>query len=58
MAVNFNHIAYEALEVCNAVSWDAVREAVAAAGLNPARWRWIWAPATPLSPSAWRATSA
>ncbi|GAD58593.1 SAM-dependent methyltransferase [Brevundimonas abyssalis] len=35
MAVNFNHIAYEALEVCNAVSWDAVREAVAAAGLKP-----------------------
>ncbi|MBA4001351.1 MAG: hypothetical protein C0461_12250 [Brevundimonas sp.] len=35
MAVNFNHIAYEALEVCNAVSWDAVGEAVAAAGLKP-----------------------
>lgn len=35
MAMNFNHIAYEALDVCNAVSWDAVREAVAAAGLKP-----------------------
>ena len=35
MAVNFNHIAYEALDVCNAVSWAAVREAVAAAGLKP-----------------------
>jgi|GEM_PF-298112 SAM-dependent methyltransferase len=35
MALNFNHIAYEALDVCNAVSWAAVRDAVAAAGLAP-----------------------
>ena len=35
MALNFQHIAYEALEVCNAVSWDSVRDAVAAAGLKP-----------------------
>ena len=35
MAVNFNHIAYEALDVCNAVSREAVRDAVAAAGLAP-----------------------
>ncbi|MFN3538204.1 MAG: SAM-dependent methyltransferase [Brevundimonas sp.] len=35
MAVSFHHIAYEALDVCNAVSLDAVRDAVAAAGLEP-----------------------
>ncbi|MEH6664792.1 MAG: hypothetical protein V7678_08060 [Brevundimonas sp.] len=35
MALNFNHIAYEALDVCNAVSWEAVRDAIAAAGLAP-----------------------
>ncbi|MFN3815499.1 SAM-dependent methyltransferase [Brevundimonas sp.] len=35
MALSFNHIAYEALDVCNAVSWDAVRDAVAAAELAP-----------------------
>lgn len=35
MAVSFTHIAYEALDVCNAVSWDAVRAAVAQAGLAP-----------------------
>ncbi len=35
MAIGFNHIAYEALEVCNAVSMEAVEGAVAAAGLNP-----------------------
>ena len=35
MALNFQHIAYEALDVCNAVSWEAVRDAVATAGLKP-----------------------
>ncbi|MFN4296412.1 MAG: SAM-dependent methyltransferase [Brevundimonas sp.] len=35
MAMSFTHIAYEALDVCNAVSWDAVREAISGAGLNP-----------------------
>jgi SAM-dependent methyltransferase len=35
MALSFQHIAYEALSVCNAVSWDAVRNAVATAGLPP-----------------------
>ena len=35
MAVNFNHIAYETLEVCNPVTWAAVRETAAAANLKP-----------------------
>jgi SAM-dependent methyltransferase len=35
MAFSFQHIAYEALSVCNAVSWSAVRDAVTAAGLPP-----------------------
>ena len=35
MAVNFNRIAYEALDVCNPVTWAAVAEALAAAGLSP-----------------------
>lgn len=33
MRLNFNRIAYEALQVCNAVSLDAVETAVAGAGL-------------------------
>lgn len=35
MTLSFSHIAYEALDVCNAVSWDAVRAAVARTGLAP-----------------------
>jgi cyclopropane fatty-acyl-phospholipid synthase-like methyltransferase len=35
MRINFNRIAYEALQVCNALSLDAVEAAVAAAGLPP-----------------------
>ncbi len=35
MRINFNRIAYEALQVCNALSLDAVEAAVAATGLPP-----------------------
>ena len=35
MRINFNRIAYEALQVCNALSLDAVEAAVAATGLGP-----------------------
>lgn len=34
MALNFNRIAYEALDICNPVTWAAVKEAVEAASLN------------------------
>ena len=34
MRINFNRIAYEALQVCNALSLDAVEAAVAATGLG------------------------
>lgn len=35
MALNFNRIAYEALDVCNPVTWAAVAEALSGAGLEP-----------------------
>ncbi|HEY1225415.1 MAG TPA: class I SAM-dependent methyltransferase [Brevundimonas sp.] len=35
MRINFNRIAYEALQVCNALALDAVEAAVAATGLPP-----------------------
>lgn len=35
MRINFNRIAYEALQVCNALSLDTVEAAVAATGLPP-----------------------
>ena len=35
MRINFNRIAYEALQVCNALSLDAVEAAVATTGLPP-----------------------
>lgn len=35
MRINFNRIAYEALQVCNALSLDAVEAAVRATGLTP-----------------------
>jgi SAM-dependent methyltransferase len=35
MALNFQHIAYKTLDICNPVSWDAVRGAVTASGLKP-----------------------
>lgn len=35
MRISFNRIAYEALQVCNALSLNAVEDAVAAAGLPP-----------------------